>query len=383
MERPTAPLPPIPSETEISEASLDLVGEARVAHLPAKEGTPTTTVVVVATTPPPGEAAPPLAQPNQCEMGVEALDRRPSSIASRSRSLASSTESAVHVTASAGGGGEEGSPIFSMNPEDYHVGPAVGFGSSAIVYHTVYLPANMVVAVKMIDLDHFERNQIDELRREIQVMTLCKHANLLRILASFVHRCKLWIVTPYLSGGSCLDIMKTGFRDGLEETAIATILHQALLGLEYLHRNGHIHRDVKAGNLLMDQDGTVQLADFGVSSSLMEDTERRGVRKTFVGTPCWMAPEVMEMSSRGYDAKADIWSFGITALELAYGHAPFSKHPPMKVIYLTLSSAPPTLDRKRCRHKYSRAFKDMIDACLQKEPTQRYQPIGWCGHSIR
>lgn len=246
----------------------------------------------------------------------------------------------------------------------------VGFGSSAIVYHTTYLPLNIEVAVKMIDLDHFERDQIDELRREIQVMTLCKHANLLRILASFVHDSKLWIVTPYLRGGSCLDIMKTGFRDGLDEAAIVTILLQALQGLDYLHRDGHIHRDVKAGNLLMDSDGTVQLADFGVSSSLMEDMERRGVRKTFVGTPCWMAPEVMEMT-RGYDTKADIWSFGITALELAYGHAPFAKYPPMKVIYLTLSSAPPTLDRKRSKHKYSRTFKEMIDQCLQKDPNKR------------
>lgn len=222
----------------------------------------------------------------------------------------------------------------------------------------------------MIDLDHFERNQIDELRREIQVMTLCKHLNLLKILASFVHKSKLWIITPYLSGGSCLDIMKTGFRDGLEESAIATILYQTLQGLEYLHRNGHIHRDVKAGNLLMDKDGSVQLADFGVSSSLMEDMERKGLRKTFVGTPCWMAPEVMEMNC-GYNVKADIWSFGITALELSYGHAPFAKYPPMKVIYLTLSSNPPTLDRKRAKNKYSRAFKEMIDSCLQRDPSKR------------
>lgn len=259
---------------------------------------------------------------------------------------------------------------YSMNVSDYQLGAVIGFGSSAIVYMANYSPLSTDVAIKMIELDHFERNRIDELRKEIQVMAFCKHPNLLGILTSFVHESKLWIVTPYLSGGSCLDIMKSGFRDGLDEAVIAIILIQALQGLEYLHENGHIHRDVKCGNLLMAEDGLVQLADFGVSSSLMEDGERHGVRKTYVGTPCWMAPEVMEIT-RGYDFKADIWSFGITALELAYGHAPYAKFPPMKVIYLTLSGKPPTLDKKQATRKYSRIFKDMIDCCLQRDPAKR------------
>ncbi|KGG51364.1 hypothetical protein DI09_37p10 [Mitosporidium daphniae] len=220
----------------------------------------------------------------------------------------------------------------------------------------------------MIDLDRFERNQIDELRKEIQVMSLCRHPNLLPILTTFVHKTKLWIVTPFLSGGSCLDIIKGYFPTGFEEYAIATILKQALQGLAYLHKSGHIHRDVKAGNLLIDKhDGTVKLADFGVSSSFLEDGERQGIRKTFVGTPCWMAPE-----TEGYNSKADIWSFGITALELALGSAPFSKYPPMKVIYMTLTNQPPSLDRSKTKHKYSKSFKDMIDSCLVKDPLKRF-----------
>ncbi|KAI8075865.1 kinase-like domain-containing protein [Gilbertella persicaria] len=250
--------------------------------------------------------------------------------------------------------------------EDFDIGKPIGYGSSAVVYEAVYKPLKKRVAVKMIDLDMFERNQIDELRRETALMALSKHPNVLRVYGSFVNGSKLYIVTPYLSAGSCLDIMKTSFPDGLDEISIATILKQALEGLVYLHKNGHIHRDVKAGNLLMDQYGTVLLADFGVSSSL---TENGDMRKTFVGTPCWMAPEVMEQA--GYDYKADIWSFGITSLELATGHAPFAKYPPMKVLMMTLSNAPPTLDREATKHKYSKLFKDMIDLCLQKDPSKR------------
>ncbi|KAJ3059599.1 hypothetical protein HK102_009915, partial [Quaeritorhiza haematococci] len=259
--------------------------------------------------------------------------------------------------------------IYSMNPEDYELGPVIGYGSSAVVYIAKYKPAGKNVGIKMIDLDMFERNQIDELRREIQIMSLSRHPNLLPVYGSFVNGSKLYIVTPFLASGSCLDIMKTAYQDGLEEAAIATILKQGLQGLDYLHRNGLIHRDVKAGNLLVDDDGLVQLADFGVSSSLMDSGERKGLRKTFVGTPCWMAPEVMEQS--GYDYKADIWSFGITALELATGHAPFAKYPPIKVLMLTLQNDPPTLDREQTKHKYSRAFKEMIDMCLQKDPAKR------------
>ncbi|KAG0298049.1 hypothetical protein BGZ96_003317 [Linnemannia gamsii] len=270
--------------------------------------------------------------------------------------------------------------VFSNNPEDYDIRLPIGYGSSAVVYNAYYKPLNRRVAIKVIDLDMFERNQIDELRRETQVMALCKHPNVLRVNGAFVTDSKLYIVTPYLSAGSCLDIMKTAYPEGFDEISIATILKQALQGLDYLHKNGHIHRDVKAGNLLVDDDGSVLLGDFGVSSSLMENGDRRGQRKTFVGTPCWMAPEVMEQA--GYDYKADIWSFGITAIELATGHAPFAKYPPIKVLMLTLSNDPPTLDRESTRHRYSKLLKEMIDCCLQKDANRRPSAEKLLNHSF-
>lgn len=163
----------------------------------------------------------------------------------------------------------------------------IGSGSSAVVYIAQYKPSAINVAIKVIELDQFERNQIDELRKELQVMSLCKHENLLNVKGSFVVDSKLYIVTPFLSAGSCLDIMKSKYPDGLDEASILVILKQALQGLDYLHKNGLIHRDVKAGNLLLNEDGTAKLADFGVSSSLYDSGDRKGVRRTFVGTP-WL-----------------------------------------------------------------------------------------------
>ena len=173
--------------------------------------------------------------------------------------------------------------------------------------------------------------------------------------------------------------MRYGFKEGFEdENIISTILYQTLLGLEYIQKNGTMHRDIKAGNLLIDSNGIVQIADFGVASTLLESDQRR-IRKTFVGTPCWMAPEVMEMNPGGYDSKADIWSLGITALELALGSAPYSKYPPMKIIYMTLTQEPPSLPKG---DKFSKNFRNFLECCLQKDPKKRYSPESLLKHSF-
>ncbi|OEL22243.1 Serine/threonine-protein kinase fray2 [Dichanthelium oligosanthes] len=267
-----------------------------------------------------------------------------------------------------GSGAAAGPPSFTVNPGDYRLMEEVGYGAHAVVYRAIFLPRNEVVAVKCLDLDQLNNN-IDEIQREAQIMSLIDHPNVIRAFCSFVVEHSLWVIMPFMTEGSCLHLMKVSYQDGFDEPVIGSILKETLKALEYLHRQGQIHRDVKAGNILIDSAGVVKLGDFGVSACMFDRGDRQRSRNTFVGTPCWMAPEVLQPGT-GYNFKADIWSFGITALELAHGHAPFSKYPPMKVLLMTLQNAPPGLDYERDK-RFSKSFKEMVAMCLVKDQTKR------------
>eukprot|EP00898_Chlorokybus_atmophyticus_P004219 jgi/Chlat1/4799/Chrsp31S04792 len=286
---------------------------------------------------------------------------------------------ALHPMPSAGsltlGSASDGRKMYPTTADAYVLLEESGTGVSSVVWKAKCVPLNETVAVKVMDLERC-LGSLDGVRKEALTMSMINHPNVVRALASFITGHLLYIVMPYLAAGSVLHIMKYAYPQachrchGLKEPVIATILKEALKGLDYLHRSGNIHRDIKAGNILVDLDGTVKLADFGVSAALAEGADRKMQRQTFVGTPHWMAPEVMEQV-HGYDWRADIWSFGITCLELAHGHAPFSKYPPMKVLLMTLQGAPPTLQQEGHKGRFSKDFREVVDKCLVKDPAKR------------
>jgi serine/threonine-protein kinase OSR1/STK39 len=243
----------------------------------------------------------------------------------------------------------------------------IGSGASGEVYHAKCLTTGQHVAVKIIDLEN-EISDMDFVRQEVAFWSFCDHPNIVSYYGSFVFGHYLYILMEYLSAGSLSGILRDSFRNGFQdETVIATILRAVVKALVHIHANGQIHRDVKPGNVMVGADGSVKLGDFGVAATLLEDGQRKRARYTTTGTPCYMAPEMFH-GQAGHTEKADIWSLGITAIELATGSAPWAGLNIGDIVPKIMKAPPPQLPR---RGAFSPEFRDFVRKCMNADPLRR------------
>ncbi|XP_028656429.1 mitogen-activated protein kinase kinase kinase kinase 4 isoform X8 [Erpetoichthys calabaricus] len=247
----------------------------------------------------------------------------------------------------------------------------VGNGTYGQVYKGRHVKTGQLAAIKVMDVTEDEE---EEIKLEINMLKkYSHHRNIATYYGAFIkksppgHDDQLWLVMEFCGAGSITDLVKNTKGNSLKEDWIAYISREILRGLAHLHAHHVIHRDIKGQNVLLTENAEVKLVDFGVSAQLDRTVGRRN---TFIGTPYWMAPEVIacdENPDATYDYRSDLWSCGITAIEMAEGAPPLCDMHPMRALFLIPRNPPPRLKSK----KWSKKFFSFIEACLVKNYMQR------------
>jgi Protein kinase domain len=246
----------------------------------------------------------------------------------------------------------------------------LGEGSFGSVYKAEHKESKAVVAVKVIPNGSNSSDE-EKVKGEIEILSRCDSPYIVGYFECFIRPApanrpgEMWIVMEYCEGGSITDLLEASAGMPLPEDCIRAVCASVVLGLEYLHGVASVcHRDVKGGNVLLTADGHVKLADFGVSAELSNTLNKR---KTVIGSPYWMAPEVIRESH--YDGRADVWSLGITVIELAEGAPPHANLHPLRAIFVIPTKPAPTLADP---DNWSPEMLDFVRCCCQKDPSQRH-----------
>ncbi|XP_073541275.1 STE20-like serine/threonine-protein kinase isoform X2 [Phyllobates terribilis] len=254
-----------------------------------------------------------------------------------------------------------------QNPEEFwEIIGELGDGAFGKVYKAQSKETGILAAAKVIDTK--SEDELEDYMVEIDILASCDHPHIVKLLDAFYYENNLWILIEFCAGGA-VDAVMLELERPLTEPQIRVVCKQTLEALVYLHDNKIIHRDLKAGNILLTLDGDVKLADFGVSAKNTRTIQRRD---SFIGTPYWMAPEVVMCETskdRPYDFKADVWSLGVTLIEMAQIEPPHHELNPMRVLLKIAKSEPPTLAQPS---RWSRDFNDFLRKCLEKNLDARW-----------
>eukprot|EP01102_Stenamoeba_stenopodia_P001465 TRINITY_DN1126_c0_g1_i1.p1 TRINITY_DN1126_c0_g1~~TRINITY_DN1126_c0_g1_i1.p1 ORF type:complete len:441 (+),score=119.64 TRINITY_DN1126_c0_g1_i1:444-1766(+) len=274
----------------------------------------------------------------------------------------------------------------TKKPEEiFEISTKLGEGGFGVVYLTKLRSTNYPFAAKMVQMSVSDKtpvnhqfsvkaSKVNVIRGEITILKACDSPHIVRYFGSLVDEQKqmLWILMDYCEGGSLRDVLDE-LDITLTDDQVAAVMTATLKGLAYLNSKNILHRDIKAGNILLTEKGEPKLTDFGVSQQLQNAMVKT---RSFNGTPCFMAPEVL--ARREYDSKVDIWSLGITAIELAEGQPPWTGISPYRAMKVIPKAEPPKLQKKTC----CKDFQDFVNKCLTKDPEKRPSAVQLLEHTF-